>query len=161
MQILVLAGRLCLKINFRHIAHQTRQSSIATTSLRSALGCCRRSSPAVVRWLSFGGSLFSQQPTPKHNRLDHLFENFGKTGKFGRGFSQNSQNSQNSQLSQFSQFSQNTQSPLQKTIGPASIDAEPDCSKLVRNYRVTTLIPRTKRAFFLAAPPCVVFPKRT
>ena len=43
-QILVLAVRLCLKINFCHIAHQPQQSSIATTSLRSALGFCRRSS---------------------------------------------------------------------------------------------------------------------
>ena len=37
-----------LKINFRPIAHQPRQSSIATTSLWSALGCCRRSSPGEV-----------------------------------------------------------------------------------------------------------------
>ena len=44
-QIFVLAERLCSKINFRHIAHQPRQSLIATTSLRSALGFCRRSSP--------------------------------------------------------------------------------------------------------------------
>ena len=44
MQIFVFAVRLCLKINFRHIAHQSRQSSIVTTSMQSALGCCRRSS---------------------------------------------------------------------------------------------------------------------
>ena len=37
-----------LKINFRHIAHQSRQSPIATTSLRFALGFCRRSSPAAA-----------------------------------------------------------------------------------------------------------------
>ena len=47
-QIFVLAERLCSKINFRNIAHQPRQSLIATTSLRSALGFCRRSSPCFV-----------------------------------------------------------------------------------------------------------------
>lgn len=45
VQILVLAVRLCLKIGFRHIAQQPRQSLIATTSRRSALDCGRRSSP--------------------------------------------------------------------------------------------------------------------
>ena len=50
MQIFVLAVRLCLKRDFRHIAHQSRQSLIATTSLRFALGCCRRSS-CVIRLL--------------------------------------------------------------------------------------------------------------
>ena len=48
MQIFVLAVRLCLKRDFRHIAHQSRQSLIATTSLRFALGFCRRSSPAAA-----------------------------------------------------------------------------------------------------------------
>ena len=65
-QIFVFDGRLWLKINFRHIAHPSRQSSIATTSLRSALGCCRRSSPAVVRWLSFRGlSILSTTSSPR------------------------------------------------------------------------------------------------
>ena len=48
MQIFVLAVRLCLKRDFRHIAHQSRQSLIAITSLRFALGFCRRSSPAAA-----------------------------------------------------------------------------------------------------------------
>ena len=56
MQIFVFAVRLCLKINFRHIAHQSRQSSIVTTSMRSALGCCRRSS------LSQFGKLWGKWP---------------------------------------------------------------------------------------------------
>ena len=46
-QIIVLAERLCLKMNFRPIAQQPRQSSIASTSLRSALACCRSSSHIV------------------------------------------------------------------------------------------------------------------
>ena len=47
-QILVFDRRLCSKIAFRHIAHQPRQSSIATTSLRSALGFCRSSSSRSI-----------------------------------------------------------------------------------------------------------------
>ena len=58
-QIFVFAVRLCLKRDFRHIAHQSRQSSIATTSLRSALGFCRRSSPAVASSIICHDSAFS------------------------------------------------------------------------------------------------------
>ena len=61
------------KSNFRPIAHQPRQSSIATTSLRSALGFCRRSSPkwqsvswwwcgSVVLVFSFPFSVFRFNP---------------------------------------------------------------------------------------------------
>ena len=67
MQIFVLAVRLCLKRDFRHIAHQSRQSLIATTSLRFARGFCRRSRPAaacsiichdIARATAFGSRFF-------------------------------------------------------------------------------------------------------
>ncbi|MBQ6584981.1 MAG: hypothetical protein IIX42_07535, partial [Alistipes sp.] len=62
--------QLCLKINFRHIAHQSRQSSIVTTSIRSALGCCRRSS-TVQRRIDGSGSL----------KIWHIFFNQGRLGE--------------------------------------------------------------------------------
>ena len=61
-----LCVTIVLENKFSHIVPQTQQSSIATTSLRSALGFCRRSSPtgtyliichdvaqATVVWQSF------------------------------------------------------------------------------------------------------------
>ncbi len=167
-QIFVFDGRLWLKRTFRHIAHPSRQSSIATTSLRSALGCCRRSSPAAVRWLSFRGlSILSTAhpqtqparpsiwefwedweiwegffptlpklsilPLPKHNRLDHHLGILGRLGTLGGG-SLKTPKTLNSPKT--------PKAPSQKTIGPASIDAEPDCSKLMRNYFVTIFTAR-------------------
>jgi len=53
-QIFVFAVRLCLKINFRHIAHQPRQSMIETPSLRSALGCCEPSTHSISTLIECG-----------------------------------------------------------------------------------------------------------
>ena len=47
LQRFVFVARVCLKRNFRYFAQQARQSTIATTSLRSALNCGSRSSHAV------------------------------------------------------------------------------------------------------------------